>query len=139
MRIVVIGVGSTALNVVEILSPNHTFSIYGFIGVPEENNKYFNKTVYKNIRYLGDRSVLKKLKNEDVFGFIVGVGDRFKRELAFYEGLSSGLIPINAISKNALIEPSVKIGKGVIINSGAILSHNVNILDNCLYSLTAAE
>ena len=132
MKIVVIGVGSTALNVVEILLSNHTFSIYGFVGVTEENKKNFNKTVYKNIRYLGDRTILKKLKNEDVFGFIVGVGERFKRELAFYEGISSGLIPINAISRNALIEPTVKIGKGVIINSGVTLSHNVNILDNCL-------
>ena len=55
MKIVVIGVGSTALNVVEILLSNHTFSIYGFVGVTEENKKNFKELNFIEFDIINDQ------------------------------------------------------------------------------------
>ena len=49
----------------------------------------------------------------------------------FAAGTSRGKI-INAISKNAFIEPTVKLGKGVFVGPGSILLHKAVVGDNCI-------
>ncbi len=44
------------------------------------------------------------------------------------------MTPINAISHHAIIEPSARIGKGVVISAGCIISHGVCIGNNTYIS-----
>ncbi len=130
MKIVIIGMGSAAISVAAILSNEHNYSVVGFIGSDQESKKYKGKLIYKNLPLLGSRKILKELKMKGVGGFIVAIGDNYIREMAFYECSSEGLVPINAISKNAIIEDNVTIKSGVSIACGAIIQHGVLISDN---------
>ena len=132
MKIVILGMGSTALSIVDILLREHDYTISGFIGTQEEDKKFSGKKIYRDIPFLGDRSILKDLKKQDVHGFVAAMGDRYIREEAFFEASSFELRAINAISKNSFIENNVKIGNGVIISSGCVVQHGVQIGNNCI-------
>ena len=55
-----------------------------------------------------------------------------ENSFAFYECAEAGLAPINAISRKAIINPDVVLGKGIVISPGVILSHGVKIGDNVI-------
>ena len=133
MKIVIIGAGSAAIAAADIIIRDRNFSLVGFIGTKEEESKLSGQKIYENLSFLGYGSFLSNLKDEGVTGFIAAIGDNYLREKRFYEASLYGFTPVNAISRYALIEPTVKIGKGVIINAGCIVSHGVSIGDNtCL-------
>ncbi len=133
MKIVIIGAGTTAITVADILVKDRNFTIAGFIGTDEEETKLSGKKLYDNIPFIGSHRLLKKLKDDDVVGFITAIGDNYIRERRYYEATLNGLTPINAISHNAVIETSARIGKGVMISSGCIVSHGVTIGDNTCF------
>ena len=132
MKIAIIGVGTTAMTVTDIIFENHNFELAGFVGTMEEESLLRRSKIYNDIPFLGSRSILKKLKDENISGFIVAIGDNSLREKAFYEGLQAGLIPINAVSVNAIINSNVTFGKGIVVSPGVILSHGVSIEDNII-------
>ena len=133
MKIVIIGAGSTAVTVADILAQDRNFRIAGFVGTEEEQGELGGERLYGDIPFLGSRLMLDKIKADGVLGFIVAIGNNYTREERYYEATQTGLMPINAISHNAVIEPSVRIGKNVIITSGCIVSHGVTIGNNtCL-------
>ena len=131
MKIIILGMGSAALSIADILTSEYNYDIAGFVGTKEEDAKFHGKEIYRDFRFLGDRSIMKNLVNQKVGGFIVAIGDRYVREEAYYQACSEGLVPINAISKNAFLENNIKIGSGVVISSGCIIQHGVTIGDNC--------
>ena len=131
MKIIILGMGSAALSIADILTNEYNYEIAGFVGTKEEDIKFHGKEIYRDFRFLGDRSIMKNLINQKVGGFIVAIGDRYVREEAYYQACSEGLVPINAISKNAFLENNIKIGSGVVISSGCIIQHGVTIGDNC--------
>ena len=99
MKIVVIGAGTLAMTVADILSKDRNFSIAGFIGTKEEDTKFGGTPIYGSFPILGDISLLKNLIEDGVTGFIVAVGDNKVRETRYYEALTAGLTPVNAISR----------------------------------------
>jgi sugar O-acyltransferase (sialic acid O-acetyltransferase NeuD family) len=132
MKIVIIGVGTTAMIVADIISESHNFTLAGFIGTHEEAEKLARSRVYGNVPFLGDRSILQDLKAEGINGFISAIGNNEIREKAYYEALQAGLIPINAVSKKASINPDVSMGKGIVISPGVVISHGATLEDNIL-------
>jgi UDP-3-O-[3-hydroxymyristoyl] glucosamine N-acyltransferase len=132
MKIVIIGAGSTAKVVFEILSQSHEYDVVGFIGNENDTLSVNQKKRSLPIPYLGERHILSQLKTQDIYGFIVAVGDNLARERIFYEAVNSDLKPINAISNQAIIENTSIINSGSIIKAGAIISHNTVIGSNCL-------
>lgn len=132
MKIVIIGAGSTARVVYEILISSHEYNLVGFVGNNEDKIDLENKKKNLPIPYLGERPMLSQLKTQNIRGFIVAVANNFIREKIFYEAINSGLTPINAISNRAIIENTAKIHEGTIIKAGAIVSHSVEIGSNCL-------
>jgi len=140
MKIVIIGAGTSAINTADIIIHDRNFKLVGFVGTEEDEKKYNNINVYNNLPFLGSFNILKELVDDGVVGFIAAIGKRYIREKRFYEASMSGLTPINAISRSAVIEPSAIIGKGVTIGSGCIISHGVSIGDNtCLDSGVIVE
>ncbi|MBI3378809.1 MAG: hypothetical protein HY035_10510 [Nitrospirae bacterium] len=132
MKVVIIGAGTTAMTAADIISESHNFTLAGFIGTREEAEKLANSKVYGNIPFLGDHSILSELKSTGITGFTSAIGDNQTREQRFYEALQAGLVPINAISRNASINPDVALGRGIIISPGAVLSHGVTLEDNII-------
>ena len=130
MKIIIIGAGTAASNVADIIIQDRNFEIAGFVGTKDEDKKLEGKKIYANIPFLGDRGILPKLKDNEIFGFVAAIGNNIIREKAFYEATLAGLTPINAISKHAIIEPSAKIEGGVVISSGCIVAHGVTISNN---------
>ena len=52
---------------------------YGYIGTSDEDKKFRGKKIFKNYPFLGTREILKNLKKQKVEGFIVAIGDIYKR------------------------------------------------------------
>lgn len=132
MKIVIIGAGSTAMHVADIVLENRHFTLSGFIGTPEEEKTMGGSEVYGNLTFLGDHSILPKLKDGDITGFIVAIGDTRNREAAYYDGMQAGLSPVNAISDKAIINPTAAIEKGVVVSPGAVVGHGANIGSNVI-------
>lgn len=132
MKVVIIGAGITAMTAADIISESHNFTLDGFIGTREEAERLAHSKLYGNVPFLGDHSILSELKGTGITGFVSAIGDNQTREQRFYEALQAGLVPINAISKNASINPDVSLGKGIIISPGAVLAHGVTLEDNII-------
>jgi len=130
MKIVIIGAGTGAINIANIIIKDKNFRLTGFIGTAEEEEKFGGKKLLGDIPFLGDHSLIPKLRENDIVGFVVAISDNSLREKAFYEATKASLTPINIISPSAVIEPSAIIGKGVVISAGCIISHGVKIRDN---------
>ena len=71
MKIVIIGAGTTAIAVADILVHDRNFIIAGFVGTTEENNNMGGKNIYGDIPFIGDRSILKKLGKIILVPFIL--------------------------------------------------------------------
>ena len=132
MKVVVIGVGATAMIVADILMESHNFKLAGFVGTTEEEKVLRSSNVYHDFPFLGDRGIVQRLKEGDIDGFICAIGDVFIRERVFYECSEAGLTPINAISSKAFINPEASLGRGIVISPGAIVSHGAMISDNVI-------
>ena len=130
MNIIIIGIGSVARNVTDILNSEFNYQIKGFLGSELEATKYANTIIYQGIPFLGGRKILRDIKQHDIDGFIVATGDRYLREEIYNEAKASGLIPINSISKNTIFDGKNTLGSGIIIGSGSIIQNGVTIGDN---------
>lgn len=132
MKVVILGAGTCALNVADILTQDRNFQLAGFIATGDEIIAKANKKIYEQIAIIGDYGILPRLKQENVCGFVAAISNNFHRERAYYQAIQAGLIPINVISPGASIERSVNLGKGVVINAGCIISHQVSINNNVI-------
>jgi len=134
MIIVIIGAGGQARVVYEILRYNRNMEIFAFI----DNIIKGSEEKIMEIQVLGDHSILPKLIKEGVKGYIVAVGDNKIRMQHFNKCLSMELIPINAIHPTAHIAYNgVKIGKGVVIATGATIATGTTIGDNVIINTGA--
>ena len=59
----------------------------GYVGTDVENKKFNNKVIYKNIPFLGGKETLKDIPKKSP-GFVSVIGNRYYRELAFYEAIN---------------------------------------------------
>lgn len=132
MKVAILGAGTTAVVVADIITESHNFTIAGFVGNESEKERLSDGKIYGNYPFLGDYSILNKLKKNNINRFVAAIGDNAVREKLYYKALQKGLNPINVISGNAIIHHSVKIGLGVVISPGVILSHGVEIGDNTI-------
>ena len=130
MKVVILGSGTTAKSVANILIENKTINIAGFLGNDEDASRYENKNVIYDIPFLGTYELLKYLEKDQIKGFVVAIGNIRKKEELYFKSCSLNLIPISAISKYAIISNTAKIYDGSIIKSGAIIGHNVRLFQN---------
>lgn len=130
MKVVIIGAGTGAISVADILIQDKNFKLSGFVGTTEEEIKLMGKKLYGDVQFIGDHNILKRLKENNVVGFVAAIENNYFREKAYYEATQAGLVPINVISRHAIIEHSVTMGKGVVVGAGCIVSHGVCIGNN---------
>jgi len=132
MKVVIIGAGSVANIAADIINSQHNYSLKGFIGTAEEDKAFHEKELYGMGAFLGDHSIIPHLYEDEVFGFIVAIGDNYLREKYFYECMRHNLHAINAISADAILRRDISVGKGVIIFPGVIISTGVSIGNNVI-------
>ena len=132
MKVVIIGAGSVAHVVADIISNQHNYSLKGFIGTTKEEEKFREKELYGIGMFLGDHSIIPYLRNDGVFGFIVAIGDNYMREKHYYECQQNGLHPINTISSDSVVRGNAHLGRGVIICPGALICTSVKVGNNVI-------
>jgi len=144
MKVVVFGSGGQARVVSEILLHDKKVELVGFIDPLTKNPK---EKIF-GLPILGGFEVIPSLIKKGVQGFVVGVGDNKIRAKRFKELIEAGLEPVKAVhptatitkeviigkgtvvAMGAMIATKAKIGKNVIINSGAIVEHETTIGDH---------
>ncbi len=133
MKIAIIGAGGQARIVHEILSYDRNMEVVAFVdNMPRRGNENF-----KGIPIVGDHSVIPGLIRSGVRGAIVAVSMNDIRKAHFEKLRGLGLELINAIHPTSSIAPSVRLGCGVTIAMGAIISTGVNIADNVIINTGA--
>ncbi len=137
MKVVIVGVGTTAMIVADILLESHNFKLAGYVGTKKEEEHLKRSKIYHGVPFLGDHSILKSLKKGDITGFVVAIGDNHIREKVYYEAMQADLIPVNAVSRKAIINSDVELGKGVVVSPGVVLSHGVTIGSNVILDPSA--
>ena len=133
MKIAIIGAGGQARIVYEILSYDRNMEIVAFI----DNVVRGNDEQIMGIPVVGDHSILPRLISNGVRGAIVAVGDNEIRASHFEKLRGMGLETVSAIHPTAHIAPSARLGHGVTIAMGAIISTGARIGDNVIINTSA--
>ena len=89
MKVAIIGVGTTAMIVADIIARSHNFTLAGFVGTSEEQERLKRSKVYHGSPFLGDHSILKDLRKDNIGGFVAAIGDNKIRAVAQAEALVS--------------------------------------------------
>lgn len=133
MKIAIIGAGGQARIVYEILSYDRNMAVVAFV----DNIKHGNDELIMGIPVLGDHAILPGLIKEGVRGAIIAVGDNEIRAAHYRKLAEMGMELVNAIHPTAYIAPSAKVGDGVTIAIGAIISTGARIGNNVIINTGA--
>lgn len=129
-KLIVIGAGGHARSVMDIALQNDEYEIVGCI-----DNCYGSKNVVEGMRQIpiiGNDDMLQDIKNSGIKYCFVALGSNNLREKVTKKVKDLGFVPVNVISKYAVLSSSVTLGTGICIMAGAILNVNVKIGDNCI-------
>lgn len=128
MKVVIFGSGGQARVVAEIILRENKHELVGFVDPlakhPEE--KIFNLPI------LGGLKIIPKLIKQKVNGFVIGIGNNQTRAKRFNQLEKLGLKPVCAIHPTADIGRDVVIGKGTVVNMGAIIATQCVIGENTI-------
>ena len=128
MKTVIIGAGGHARVIYEILNYDRNIEIVAFV----DNVIRGSDEKIMGIPVLGDHSILPKLLKSGVKCAIIGVGDNKIRKDHFENIRNIGLEMVSAIHPTAHITHNAKIGKGVVIVTGATIGTGVEIGNNVI-------
>ncbi len=132
MKVIILGAGTCAMSVADILVQDRNFKLVAFVGTQEKEVRLMNQKIYGEVPFVGNYSILPKLKQDGITGFVAAMSNNSHREKAYYQATRAGLTPINVISPRAILEPSARLGNGVAIHAGCIISHKVKIDNNVI-------
>ena len=119
MEAIIIGAGAQAKYTLETLEYQDAIKVVGMIDILE--NKEIWGTEMYGVKVLGGLSVLTTLTEKKVAAAIVCCGDNSQRENLTNTVTELGFDIINIIHPHSTIAKTVSLGKGVIINAGAII------------------
>ena len=135
-RVVGLGAGGHAKVVVEIL---HLVGGYEVVGLLDPKQELWNTEVL-GIPVLGDDSLLPELYKDGVRHAFIGlgtVGDTLPRRQLYEKARSQGFQVVQAIHPQAILSPSVEIGRGPTIMAGAVINANTRLGDNVVVNTGA--
>lgn len=128
-KIIIVGCGQQANVVLYNMKSQRKYEALGFFDSNYEKvgNEYYGLKVsecYKecNLKDLIDRYNTNK--------FFIGFGDMKYRKLVYEEFVNSGWEAVNIYHPSAVISNEAKIGKGVLIEAGCLITPNPIIGDN---------
>lgn len=124
-KIIIIGAGGHAGSVIDSLSDNDKYEIYGVIDNNLKPGTYFNE-----VKVLGNDAFLNNIIAEGInkcFVAVGNVGDISVRKRLVQNMSNLGFEFINVVDKTAIISKTTKIGKNVFIGKGVIINTNCEI------------
>lgn len=129
MKIIIVGAGGHSRAIYECIRHDKNLEVIAFI----DHVASKGSELIMNIPVLGPHSIVSKLiTEENIKGFVIGIGDNKIRASRYEEFKLMGLEPFNAIHPTAKIAYNVDIGKGVMIGVNSIINTNAKIGKNCI-------
>jgi len=130
-KIVIFGSGDHSRVIFSEIIKQKKYKFLGFIDEKKKENELIIKYLGKNYYNLG--SISKIIKNKNNFKGIIGVGLNFSRKKIYEEiiKVDKNFKFEKIVSKNAIIDSSVKIGDGTLVVSGSIINIGTKIGKHC--------
>ncbi len=129
MKIIIVGAGGHSRSIYECIRHNKNLEVIAFV----DHVASKGSELIMNISVLGPHSIVSKLiTEENIKGFVLGIGDNKIRARRYEEFKLMGLEPISAIHPTAKIAYNVDIGKGVMIGINSTINTNSKIGNNCI-------
>jgi len=127
-KILLIGCGQHANVVLYNIHEQQKYEVLAFLDADESKTG----TNYNGIKIIGTyEQDLKKLMSElGINKFFISFGNMKYRKSVFNLFVNNGWVPVNIIHPNAVISTGSKIGKGVLIECGCLITPNPVIGDN---------
>ena len=130
MDVVIIGAGGHGKVVLDILRAASNSKIRP-IGFLDADQSLFGTRIH-DLPVLGPIHHISKLKSQRVSGALVAIGDNRAR-LSYAKYLSDeGIELISAIHPRAMVSPTARIGRNVVICAGSIVCTDAQIADSVI-------
>ena len=120
---------------IDILRVTHAYEICGIVDM-----KYPELESVMGVPVIGGDDQLQELYDKGyhkVLNCVGAYGGRYKEKSPYNKLKSFGFEFVNVIHAKAIIEPSVKLGEGILICAGAIIGAQVRIGCNCVINAGA--
>jgi sugar O-acyltransferase (sialic acid O-acetyltransferase NeuD family) len=134
-NIVIFGGGYSANCCIEIIELLNEYNIVGMIdSLAEVGSQRYGYKIIGRQEYIAEL-----IKDYNIQAGVIAIGDNYSRKIVFDEIKSK--VPqfkfINAIHPTAHIGRNVKLGKGIIVREGAIVSTDCIIGDFCIINASS--
>ena len=133
MKCVIIGAGGHGKVVLEILRAAKKHEPVGFV---DADPSLAGKKV-GGLPVLGAANVLGKLKAQKIKGAIIAIGDNRARRSYAQVLRQQGFELINAVHPKAILSPTSKLGKGVVVAMGAVVGSEATVGDLAIINTSA--
>jgi UDP-perosamine 4-acetyltransferase len=129
-NLLIIGAGGHARSVLDIALQNGDYSAIECVDPSYPRARNVEGLV--DIPIIGTDADMEKLFEKGYRNIFVALGENRLRHKLFHHALSIGFEPVNIISRNAVISPRTRFGKGICVMAGAVINVNTIIEDNCI-------
>jgi UDP-perosamine 4-acetyltransferase len=133
MKCVIIGAGGHGKVVLEILQAQKKHQPVGFL----DADPSLVGSVVGGLPVLGAINYLGKLKAQKIKGAIIAIGDNRTRRSYSQVLAQHGIDLISAIHPRAIVSPSAKVGRGVVVAAGAVLGTECTVGDLAIINTAA--
>ncbi len=133
MKCVIIGAGGHGKVVLEILKAQKKHQPIGFV----DADPALAGKIVGGLPVLGAANVLGKLRGQKIKGAVIAIGDNRARRSYSQVLAQQGFELLSAIHPRAIVSPSAKIGKGVVIAAGAVVGTESIIHDLAIINTAA--
>jgi sugar O-acyltransferase (sialic acid O-acetyltransferase NeuD family) len=133
MDVIIAGAGGHGRVVLDILRAAGEHNVVGFL----DANRDLHGGEVGGAPVLGHLNLLAKLKASGVAGAVVAIGDNRVRRSYAEKLAAAGLELVNAIHPSAVISPSAKLGRNLVIAAGAIVCAEASVADGAILNTAA--
>lgn len=127
-KIILIGAGQHANVVLYNIEEQNKYEV---IGILDSDEKKIG-TFYKNVRIIGsyENSLDKIKEGYNTNKFFIGFGNMKYRKRVFEKMIGNGWEAVNIIHPNAIVSKDTKLGQGILIECGCLITPNPIIGNN---------
>jgi UDP-perosamine 4-acetyltransferase len=130
--VIILGAGGHAKVIIDLLRAGGCYTIAGLLDPDPSPRSVLGVPV------IGSDSALAKIRQEGVVHAFIAVGENSLRSALAQDVIRGGFVLINAVSPNAVLAPSVRLGSGVAIMPGAVINADSVVSDLAIVNTAAS-